>query len=144
MQPETTLTTPAIEGTANEYPTLLKRYQSLFIDLLFSLFAMFGVVALLDRIGEVPTWVRIVSFILLWGVYEPLCITLGCTIGNYLMGIRVRKANDETKRINILQAYIRFALKFLLGWVSFLTMFSDKQRRAIHDLAAGSVMITAK
>jgi len=144
MQPETTLTNPVAEEIANEYPSLLKRYQSLFIDLLFSLFAMFGVVAMLDRIGEVPTWVRIVSFILLWGVYEPLCVTLGCTIGNYLMGIRVRKASDETKRINLLRAYIRFAFKILLGWVSFITMFSDKQRRAIHDLIAGSVMIIAK
>ena len=143
MQPETTLT-PAMEAPVNEYPTLVKRYQSLFIDFLLTLIAMFGVVALLDRYSEIPGWVRFAALIFLWGIYEPLCIALGCTIGNYLMGIRVRRAGDETKRINILQAYIRFFIKFLLGWISFLSMHSNPQKRAIHDFAAGSVMIAAK
>ena len=46
-----------------------------------------------------------------------------------------------TKKINILQALIRYILKVGLGWISFLTIHSNKERRAIHDFAAGSVMI---
>lgn len=66
---------------------------------------------------------------------------MGSTLGNYLMKIKVRDNLNTIKRINLLQSYIRFVLKFLLGWVSFLTIHGNKQRRAIHDFAAGSVMI---
>jgi uncharacterized RDD family membrane protein YckC len=41
----------------------------------------------------------------------------------------------------MLQAFFRYVLKISLGWISFLTMHSNSQRRAIHDFAAGSVMI---
>jgi uncharacterized RDD family membrane protein YckC len=132
------------ETTINEYPSLLKRYQALFIDVMVSLLLMFGAAAILDRVGEVPDWVRIVLFVVVWGMYEPFCVTFACTLGNFLMGVRVRNASDETKRINILQAYIRFVLKFALGWISFLTIHSNPQKRAIHDMAAGSVVIVVK
>ena len=36
---------------------------------------------------------------------------------------------------------IRYPVKLLLGWISFLTINSNPKRRAIHDLASGSVMI---
>ena len=68
-------------------------------------------------------------------------MTLGSTLGNYLKGIRVRKNSDSTKCINILQAIVRYPVKVLLGWVSFLTINSNSKRRAIHDLVSGSVMI---
>ena len=73
--------------------------------------------------------------------YEPICMTLGSTLGNYLKGIRVRKDSDSTKRINIFQAIIRYPVKVFLGWISFLTINSNPKRRAIHDLVSGSVMI---
>jgi uncharacterized RDD family membrane protein YckC len=85
-------------------------------------------------------WIRGLIFIAIWGIYEPLAITMGGTVGNYLMKIRVKDNSDRLKRINLLQSYMRFGIKFLLGWISFLTMHSNKERRAIHDFAAGSVM----
>lgn len=144
MQTETTLEPFLVDEPTVHYPTLLKRYQSLFIDLLFSILFTFGVAAVLDKVGEVPDWVRIAAFVFIWAVYEPLCQTFGCTVGNYLIGLRVRKATDESKRINILQAYVRYMLKMLLGWISFLTIHSNPQRRALHDLAANSVVIEVK
>ena len=80
-------------------------------------------------------------FIGLFIAYEPLCLVFGCTLGNYLKGIRVRKASDTTKRINIFQAIIRYPIKLGLGWILFLTINSNPKRRAIHDLTSGSVMI---
>jgi uncharacterized RDD family membrane protein YckC len=68
-------------------------------------------------------------------------MTLGCTLGNYLMKIRVKRFADNKRKINLLQAYIRFVVKVLLGWISFLTINSNKERRAIHDFVAGSVML---
>jgi hypothetical protein len=68
-------------------------------------------------------------------------MTFGCTIGNYIKGIRVRKNEDISQKINIGQAILRYPIKLALGWISFLTINSNLQRRAIHDLASGSVMI---
>jgi uncharacterized RDD family membrane protein YckC len=124
-----------------EYPLLTDRVQSTFIDMVLIIILMFAFASILDRFDNVPTWVRVVLFVGLWAVYEPLCTTLGFTVGNYIKQIRVRRVSDTTKRINLFQALIRYLLKFLLGWISFLTMHSNKERRAIHDFAAGSVMI---
>jgi uncharacterized RDD family membrane protein YckC len=126
------------------YPDLKTRVQSTFIDSILIIVLMFGAAWLLDKINtgeEQEGWLKAVIFVLIWGIYEPLSMTLGCTLGNYLMKIRVRKETDNGKRINLLQAFIRFIVKILLGWISFLTIHFNDERRAIHDFAAGSVML---
>lgn len=125
------------------YPTLSDRVQSTFIDTIFIIILMFVIASILDRFEEVPDWVRILLFFGVWAVYEPCCTAFGATIGNYLKGIRVRKHDDTGKQINIFQALIRYVVKILLGWLSFLTIHGNKERRAIHDLVCGSVMIIA-
>ena len=135
---ETSISTPT---SALEYTLLGDRVQSTFIDTILIVILMFILASVLDRYDDVPTWIRIVLFIGLWGMYEPLCTTLGATLGNYIKGIRVRKVGSNSKRVNFLQAVARYLLKLTLGWISFLTIHSNKERRAIHDLAVGSVMI---
>jgi len=124
-----------------KYPQLSDRIQSTFIDTILIIIMMFVFASILDKFENVPDWVRIVMFVGLFIVYEPLCMTIGATLGNFLKGIRVRKYSDSTKRINIFQAIIRYPIKVLLGWISFLTINSNPKRRAIHDLVSGSVMI---
>ena len=124
-----------------EYPLLGDRVQSSFIDLILIVILMFVFASVLDRYDNVPDWVRITLFVGPWAAYEPVCTSLGCTLGNLVKGIRVRQHEGTTKRINIFQALLRYILKIALGWVSFLTIHSNKERRAIHDLIAGSVMI---
>ncbi|HEX8314871.1 MAG TPA: RDD family protein [Flavisolibacter sp.] len=123
------------------YPTLSDRVQSTFIDTIFIVVLMFFIASVLDKYEGAPDWIRIVLFFGIWGVYEPLCTAFGFTIGNYAKGIRVRRSGDVSKKINMLQAFFRYVLKISLGWISFLTMHSNSQRRAIHDFAAGSVII---
>ena len=130
-----------IEQSQASYPSLSDRFQSTFIDLILIIMMMFVISSILEKYENTPDWIRIVLFVGIWGIYEPVCTSLGCTIGNYIKNIRVRKHNDTTRRINLFQALIRYVLKALLGWISFLTIHSNKERRAIHDLAAGSVMI---
>jgi uncharacterized RDD family membrane protein YckC len=125
----------------NEYPELSTRVQSTFIDTLFIVVLMFLFSSILDRIQDPPEWLHITMFVGIWVLYEPLCTTLGCTIGNYLKGIRVRRVGDHSKKINFIQALLRYAVKVFLGWLSFLTIHQNTERRAIHDLAAGSVMV---
>jgi len=134
-------TTPLPSTSQPEYPLLGDRVQSTFIDSILLIILMFILASVLDRYETVPTWIRIALFVGLWGIYEPLCTTLGATLGNYIKKIRVRQVGINSKRINFFQAFVRYLLKLSLGWISFLTIHSNKERRAIHDLAVGSVMI---
>lgn len=124
-----------------KHPELKDRFQSTFIDTVLIVLLMLVFANLLDKFNNVPDWVRVSLFIGLFVVYEPLCMTIGCSLGNYLTGIRARKNSDTSKRLNIFQALIRYIFKILLGWISFLTINSNPKRRAIHDLISGSVMI---
>jgi uncharacterized RDD family membrane protein YckC len=74
-------------------------------------------------------------------VYEPLLITYSATLGQYIIGIRVRSSRNPKKRINLLQAYIRIIVKFFLGWISFANINFNPKHRAIHDPAGSSVVI---
>jgi|SRR5580693_3154199 uncharacterized RDD family membrane protein YckC len=125
----------------DEYPPLTDRIQSTFIDTILIAIFIYVFSSVLDRFEAVPDWVRALMFAALFIAYEPLCMTLGCTLGNYVKSIRVRKNADTTRRINIFQSIIRYPVKFFLGWISFLTMGVSPRKRAIHDLVSGSVMI---
>jgi len=124
-----------------KYPLLTDRMQSTFIDTIFLVVLMFIASVIIERFHNVPDWVRIVIFFGIWGIYEPLCTSLGFTLGNYIKGLRVRRLSDTSKHINFLQAFGRYILKLALGWISFLTIHSNEERQAIHDMFAGSVVI---
>lgn len=124
-----------------KYPSLLDRIQSTFIDLVIILILMLVLTNILDRFDNVPNWICIGLLVLLFIAYEPLCIAMACTPGNYIKGIRVRKFKDPSRKINLFQAAFRYVIKFSLGWLSFVTIHSNTERRAIHDFASGSVMI---
>jgi uncharacterized RDD family membrane protein YckC len=127
----------------SKFPLLADRIKSTFIDTLVLAVSMFLAANLLDKAHNPPDWVRIVVFVSIWIVYEPLCTSIGATVGNLLMGIRVRRQGNTAKKINIVQAVFRYILKICLGWISFLTINSNPERRAMHDMAVGSVMIKA-
>ncbi|WP_343306192.1 RDD family protein [Chitinophaga niabensis] len=126
------------------YPGVSKREQSAIIDLSIIMILMLFASLTLNAIREekdTPTWVNIVLFLSVWGLYEPFAIAYGCTPGNYIMKIRVVDVNDRTKKIVLWKAFVRCVLKASLGWLSLLIARLNPQRRAIHDFGAGSVMI---
>lgn len=126
-----------------QYPSILDRIKSTTIDTIIVIACMLLFTDILAGFESVPNWVKMILFLSLL-MYEPLCITFGATLGNHKMNIRVRKAGDETKRINLFQALIRFILKYLFGWLSFITVFVSPKSRTIHDLFSGSVIIKIK
>lgn len=125
----------------NQYPSLVDRIQSIFIDAVLLLIAVTFLSLLLDQFSYVPDWLRIFLFIVVFIVYEPLCLTFACTLGNYIKRIRVRQYTNPGQRLHFYQAFIRYVVKLSLGWLSFLTVYSNEARRAIHDMASGSVMV---
>ena len=130
---------------AYEKPSLLARYQSSFIDALVLLTALVILSMALDALGDVPGWVRVVLIGAML-LYEPVLTAYACTLGQKVMRIRVRDANSlrgngPGQRLNLPMSVWRFMMKSMMGWLSFVTIHSNPERRAIHDFAAGSVMI---
>lgn len=123
-----------------KYPFLLERIQSILIDSVLIVACMIIFSDILSNFKNVPDWLRAVLLIALF-LYEPIATTFGGTIGNNIKSIRVRKNSDSTKRINIFQALIRYFIKLLFGWLSFITIFSSSKKRALHDILSGTVMV---
>jgi uncharacterized RDD family membrane protein YckC len=123
-----------------KYPFLIERIQSILIDSVLIVACMIIFSDILSNLKNVPDWLRAVLLIALF-LYEPIATTFGGTIGNNIKSIRVRKNSDSTKRINIFQALIRYFIKLLFGWLSFITIFSSSKKRALHDILSGTVMV---
>jgi hypothetical protein len=105
---------------AYRYPMLVKRYQSVLIDFVLWCSLMIVCMTVLgESEGKPSVMLSICLFFAL--VYEPLLTSYSATLGQYIIGIRVRSSRNPKKRINLLQAYIRIIVKFFLGWISFVT-----------------------
>ncbi len=125
-----------------QFPSLLVRIKALFVDFVFILILFSLASVIIRNTGAVPTWVRVMIFVFAFYLYDPLLITLfGGTIGHHMMKVGIRKVNHPDRKINLLQASIRFVIKYLLGWISFVTITGNKKRRAIHDIASGSIVL---
>lgn len=122
------------------YPSVLDRIKSTTIDTLILIVCMYFFSDILNSYQNVPNWVRAALFGSLL-LYEPICTAFGATLGNHKMNIRVRKVSNESERINIVQAIIRFFFKIVLGWLSFITVFTSPKSRTLHDIICGSIMI---
>ena len=127
-----------------ELPTIKTRYISTFIDLLIIFLASFGLAELFDAIGEVADYLRALGFALIVVMYEPILVTFGCTIGQLIMSIRVRRFKNPEKKITIIAALQRIVMKALLGWISFIMIIFNRHKRAIHDYVSGSIVIIPK
>lgn len=122
------------------YPNVLRRYLATLLDL-FALWCIVYAISKMPRVDEHGTlayWMLGLSLLL----YEPLLTTFACTLGQAVMGIRVRTV-DGLKRIRVDQAFGRMIVKYLLGIISFLTVPARKDRRAIHDLSSGTIVVEA-
>ncbi|PKL38336.1 MAG: hypothetical protein CVV44_10630 [Spirochaetae bacterium HGW-Spirochaetae-1] len=123
-----------------KYPTILRRYLSSFIDGILLLVIFFLSLSLIEGKDQVTSTVRFILPIVTVILYEPLLTSKACTFGQLLTGIRVRKIAD-LKKISVFSAYMRYTVKFILGFISFFSIiFSDKSR-AIHDFSSGSIVV---
>lgn len=125
------------------FPLLLKRYQSFFIDTILLFFTMVVTMVILDD-SPYRQMVMISMGAVFLLCYEPLLTVYSATIGQRIMGIRVRHMENPVLRINIVQAYIRVIVKWFFGWLSFVTINFNPSHRAIHDMAGNSVVIQLK
>jgi uncharacterized RDD family membrane protein YckC len=124
-----------------KYPLLKTRIQSTLIDTAVIIIMLAFVANIIDYFPETSETTRMLLFVLIFILYEPICVAYGCTLGNYISKIRVRNAEDTSKRINLFQAIYRYPIKAVLGIISFFTINVNPRKRAIHDMLTGSVVI---
>jgi uncharacterized RDD family membrane protein YckC len=125
-------------------PSIKIRYFSTFIDILVILGLSLGISSLFEKIGEVPNYVRAIVFVVVFILYEPILISLGATVGQLILNIRVKSFKDPQKKLSIFLAVLRTICKILLGWISFLIVTFNLNRRAIHDFVSNSIVIENK
>jgi uncharacterized RDD family membrane protein YckC len=131
--------------TEKIYPGVFDRVKAIVADGIILLVFMFAASSVFSLFETVPDFIRVFAFVFIFLLYDPLFTSFtGGTIGHRLIGIRVRKEQDETCNITFLPAVLRYIVKALLGWVSLLTISGNNKGRAIHDYVAGSVVVYAK
>lgn len=125
-----------------KYAILLSRIKAAFIDSIIIVGSMFLFSEILSNFESVPNYVRIVLFIFIFFLYDPIFTSIyGGTIGHSKAGITVRNESNPENTISFPFALLRFALKFSLGWLSLLTVTGNTKRKAIHDYVANSIVI---
>jgi len=122
------------------YPSILRRYMATFIDGCFIMIVFFVASYFLNQDNEITNYVRIAVICFTFFAYEPIFTSRFCTIGQKLAGIRIRKVSNFEK-ISIPAAYARIIVKIILGILSLFAISFTKDRRAIHDFAAGTIVV---
>ena len=123
-----------------QYPSILRRYLATLIDGIFIMAVFFAASYALDQQSEIADYARVAVICFMFFAYEPICTSQFCTIGQKVAGIRIRKAS-KSEKISLPAAYLRIVVKIALGFISLLAIAFTKDRRAIHDFAAGSIVI---
>jgi len=121
------------------YPSILRRYLSTVIDtfVIFGLLFAFSRSPLYDPDAADPTLWPLWIFV----VYEPVLTAFACTLGQLAMHIRVRSFNGH-RRPSLYASYVRFVVMAVLGVISILFIPRQKHRRGLHDLAAGTIVLS--
>ena len=132
----------AIQYNLSRLPSLVVRIKALFIDLLILLLVFATVSILIDLISNVPSIVRGFIAVFMLYLYDPILTAFtGGTIGHKFMKLKIKQLQNSEKNISLPAALLRFWIKGMLGWLSFFTVTGNANKRAIHDLASGSITL---
>jgi uncharacterized RDD family membrane protein YckC len=120
------------------YPSILRRYLSTVTDfiVIFGLMYAFLKSPLFNPDKpDIPLWLFLALI-----ACEPVLTAFACTPGQLLMNLRVRSVKT-LRRPSLVATVARSLVKMLLGIVSVIFIPSQKQRRGLHDLAAGTIVL---
>ena len=123
------------------YPTLLDRVKAVIVDGFIIVAGLVIAGLIFAEFPNAPGYVRGAVFILVFLLYEPIMVSLGGTFGHRIFGLRVKSHINHSRNIIVPLAIIRSVVKWFLGWISFFSMLSNPEKRAIHDLLSGSIVL---
>lgn len=124
------------------YPSLFDRTKAAMVDGVILMAALIITSDVLSSMENVPNYVKMVLMLFYFVLYEPLFLCInGGTIGHNFAGIKVKRYSNQEKNISFFAGIIRFFLKIGLGWISLITFFTSSNKRTLHDMASGSIML---
>ena len=123
------------------YPNLLRRYVAAMIDWVIVILLIVLMGRLASYLGRDQGFALFLAAVAV-AVYEPFLTAFLFTAGQGVMRFRVRDLKSGA-RVPLWRVYLRVVVKAVLGVVSFLTLPARADRRAIHDLAAGTLVLEA-
>jgi uncharacterized RDD family membrane protein YckC len=132
--------TPASDG-ARTYAKLAVRVRAAMYDSMIFIVTVMIIISLaLSSNSEAAARVIGVIGIVLVVLYEPVMVwRKGGTLGHIVCNLRV--VDDRTLgNPSFLRASLRFTIKAVLGWFSFITIMASRRLRAIHDVLTGSTV----
>lgn len=123
-------------------PPMAERYKALFMDAM-TVLAVLGLYSFIFTLFEhIYVSIKWAIYLATVTLYEPLCLTVcGATVGHYLGGMRVTQESKPEQNIPFMRALLRSSTKLLLGAVSFFSISSGTSVKALHDVAAKSVVL---
>lgn len=133
-------TTPSHEA-GRKYARLAVRIRAAMYDSMIFFIAMIVTISSATASeSEIAAQTIGVIGILLVVFYEPVMVwAKGGTFGHMICNLRV--VDDRTLgNPGFFKATVRFIVKLLLGWFSFLTMMASRRHRAVHDVLVGSTV----
>lgn len=122
------------------YPSMMRRTLATAIDGTTVVLGFIALSHLLPESRGSSFLLRLSVLLVFVFAYEPLLTSRLCTLGQLIMGIRVRNVRSQG-RLSVPRAFARIALILLLGSVSFLAIPFGDGRRAVHDYAVGSIVV---
>lgn len=125
------------------YPNLARRYFAAVLDFCFILTMLWAISRLLLAAGYTNEDMGVWLFLLPFMLYEPILSSRFATLGQFVFSFRVRKLS-EVEKADIWQTLPRTLLKYMLGFVSLLTLPARKDRRSIHDLLSNTIVVEAR
>jgi len=128
-----------------DHPELIVRLKASIADGLVLVALMILMANIFETDAGKNEALRMWAFIFIFGLYDPLFTSfLGGTIGHYMMGIRVKRVEDQSKNVILPMTMIRYVVKVFLGLISVLTVSGHPESRALHDRASNSIVIFKK
>ena len=133
-------TIPELPAQA-QYARFSRRLRAMFIDWVLALAVVFGAILIAVSVGN-AVFSRLLAFAvaLFFVLYEPLLVSrTGGTVGHWFTNLRV--VDDRTGgNLPLRTAFIRAAIKALLGVYSFIVMMATRRNQAVHDLLTHSTV----
>ena len=82
------------------YPGVFLRAKAAIIDSIVIIILIIGITDLFSNFENVPDYAKIIAFIFIFILYEPLMIsTLGSTIGHKMNNLKVQRLDNGKKLI---------------------------------------------
>jgi len=134
------------------HPGLFRRGIAMLIDLVVPVVCIVYLVR--NPVFPGLRWANVILIVSVPLLYEPLLSAYACTVGQALTRTRIR-ASESMQRMGLKQTYMRFMIKYVAtalgamgsvgssGAAPPVGMFPEADDRALHDLQAGTVVVSA-